>query len=63
MIGRRLDSNLDGGSTISGTNTLDARYFREFIERLDLVDKFRERHSNKLEWTWTGRGALAKLYS
>ena len=45
-----LDSNLDWGNFSSATNTLDTRYFREFIERLDLVDKFRERYLNKLEW-------------
>ena len=46
-----------------GTNTLDARHFRDFVQRLDLVDKFRERHPNKIAWTWTGRGASAQLYS
>ena len=34
-----LDSNLDRGAISAGTNTLDARYFREFVQRLDLVDK------------------------
>ena len=58
-----LDPNLDRGAISAGTNTLDARYFREFVQRLDLVDKFRERHPNKLAWTWTGRGASAQLYS
>ena len=58
-----LDPNLDRGAISSGTNTLDARYFREFVQRLDLADKFRERHPNKLVWTWTGRGASAQLYS
>ncbi len=48
-----LDPNLDRGAISSGTNTLDARYFREFVQRLDLADKFRERHPNKLVWTWT----------
>ena len=43
-----LDPNLDRGAINVGTNTLDARYFREFVERLDLVDKFRERHPNKV---------------
>ncbi len=42
---------------------MDARYFREFVQRLDLVDKFRERHPNKIVSTWTGRGASAQLYS
>ena len=41
-----LDPNLDRGATSAGTNTLDVRYFREFVERFDLVDKFRERHPN-----------------
>ena len=58
-----LDPNLDRGAISAATNTLDARYFREFVQRLDLVDKFRERHSNKIVWTWTGRGASAQLYS
>ena len=52
-----LDPNLDRGASSTGTNTLDARYFREFVERFDLVDKFRERHPIKLAWTWTARGA------
>ena len=51
-----LDPNLDRGASSAGTNTLDARYFRKFVERLDLVDKFRKRHPNKVAWTWTGRG-------
>ena len=55
-----LDPNLYSSA---GTNTLGARYFRDFVERLDLVDKFRERHPNKIAWTWTGRGASAQLYS
>ena len=58
-----LDPNLDRGAISAATNTLDARYFREFVQRLDLVDKFRERYPNKLAWTWTGRGASAQLYS
>ena len=58
-----LDPNLDRGAISVGTNTLDARYFREFVQRFDLVDKFRERHPNKIAWTWTGRGASAQLYS
>ena len=58
-----LDPNLDRGATSAGTNPLDARYFREFVQQLDLVDKFRERHPNKIVWTWTGRGASAQLYS
>ena len=58
-----LDPNLDRGAVSAGTNTLDARYFRDFVQRLDLVDKFRERYPNKIVWTWTGRGASAQLYS
>ena len=27
------------------------------------MDKFRERHPNKIVWTWTGRGTSAQLYS
>ena len=57
-----LDPNLDKG-TSADINTLVARYFREFVERLDLVDKLRKRHPNKVDWTWTGRGASAQLYS
>ena len=57
-----LDPDLDRGAISAGTNTLDARYFREFVERLDLVDKFRERHPNKIAWTWTGSGASDQLY-
>ena len=58
-----LDPNLDRGATSTGTNSLDARYFREFVQKFDLVDKFRERHPNKIVWTWTGRGASAQLHS
>ena len=58
-----LDPNLDRGAISAGTNTLDARYFRDFVQRLDLVDKFHERHPNKIAWTLTGRGASAQLYS
>ena len=58
-----LDRNLDRGAISAGTNTLDVRYFRKFVERYDLVDKFCERHPNKLAWTWTGWGASAQLYS
>ena len=58
-----LDPNLDRGATSTGTNSLDARHFREFVQKFDLVDKFRERHPNKVVWTWTGRGASAQLYS
>ena len=58
-----LDPNLDRGATSAGTNSLDARYFSEFVQKFDLVDKFRERHPNKIVWTWTGRGASAQLYS
>ena len=36
-----LDPNLDRGATSAGTNTLDVRHFREFVERFYLVDKFR----------------------
>ena len=52
-----LDPNLDRGATSVSTNTLDVRYFREFVEQFDLVYKFRKRHPNKLAWTWTCRGA------
>ena len=58
-----LDPNLDRGAITVGTNTLDARHFCDFVQRLDLVDKFRERHPNKIACTWTGRGASAQLYS
>ena len=58
-----LDPNLDGGAISASTNPLDARYFCDFVEQLDLVDKFRERHPNKIAWTWIGRGASAQLYS
>ena len=58
-----LDPNLDRGASSAGTNTLDARYFREFAKRLDVVNKFRKRYPNKVAWTWTSRGASAQLYS
>ena len=58
-----FDPNLDRGARSTGTNTFDARYFRDFVERLDFVDKFREKHPNNVVWTWTGKGALAQLYS
>ena len=58
-----LDPNLDRGASSAGTNTLDTRYFRKFVERLDLVDKFCKRHPYKVAWTWTGRSASAQLNS
>ena len=58
-----LDPNLDRGAITVGINTLDARHFRDFVQHLDLVDKFREGHPNKIACTWTGRGASAQLYS
>ena len=58
-----LDPNLDREAISVGTNTLDARHFRDFVQRLDLVDKFHERYPNKIAWTWTSRGASAQLYS
>ena len=58
-----LDPNLVPALVAPLSNSLDARYFREFVQKFDLVDKFRERHPNKLVWTWTGRGASAQLYS
>ena len=58
-----LDPDLDRGSFSSATNASDARYFREFVERLDFVDKFSERHPNKLAWTLTSRGFSAQLCS
>ena len=58
-----LDPNLDREAITAGTNTLDARHFCDFVLSLDLVDKFRDRHPNKIAWNWTGRGASAQLYS
>ena len=58
-----LDPNLDQGGSSSGTNILDAWNFCKFIERLDLVDKFRERYPNNSEWTWTGKSASVQYYS
>ena len=58
-----LDPTFDGGATSEGTNILNARHFREFVQRLDLVDKFRERHPHKIAWTWIVKGASAQLYS
>ena len=46
-----LDPNLDRRAISAGTNTLDARHLREFVQRRDLVDKFHERHPNKIAWT------------
>ena len=43
-----LDPNLDRRAIRAGSNTLDARYFSEFVELLDVVDKFRKRHPNKI---------------
>ena len=42
-----FDPNLDRGTISVGTNTLEARYFREFVKRFELIDKFRERNPNK----------------
>lgn len=35
-----LDPDIDRTWTRSGTNNLDVKLFRDFIDRLDLVDKF-----------------------
>ena len=42
---------------------MDAKYFRKFLERLGLVDKIRVKHSSRLEWTLTSRGASGQLFS
>lgn len=36
-----LDPDIDCTGTRLGTNNSDVKLFREFINRLDLVDKFR----------------------
>ena len=58
-----LDPKIDRGGARRDTNNLDAKLFRNFVERFDLADKFREEHPNKVEWTWTGRGASGQLSS
>ena len=58
-----LDPNLDRGAISADTNILDARQFCKFVEWFDLVDKFHERHPNKIAWTWTCRGTSVQLYS
>ena len=56
-----LDPNLDRGAISAGTNTLHARYFRDFVQRLDLTNFAKGIQIRA--WTWTGRGASAQLYS
>ena len=58
-----LDPNLDRGKTNRATNNSDAKYFGEFVAKFDLINKFRERHTTKLELTWTSRNVSAQLYS
>ena len=40
-----LDSNIDREGVSRAINNTEAKYFCEFVKRLDLVDKFRVRHS------------------
>ena len=58
-----LDPSIDRGGARRDTNNLDSKRFRNFVQRFDLVDKFRELHPNRVEWTWTGRGASGQLSS
>jgi len=58
-----LDPRVDRGEGSRATNNLDAKHFRDFVERFDLVDKHREEHPDKVEWTWTGRGASGRQLS
>ena len=58
-----LDPNLDRRAISASTNTLNVRYFRKIVERFDLVEKFRNRHPNKLAWIWNSRGPSAQLYN
>ena len=60
-----LDPNLDWEGTSRTTNNLDVRYFREFVTRLDLIHKFRERekHPSTVDWTWASRGVSSQFSS
>ena len=58
-----LDPNLNREGPRWVTNNLAAKYFREFVARLDLVNKFQKKHPSKVEWIWTGRGASSLLSS
>ena len=52
-----LDPDLDRfGLPTRGTNRdRDAVLFREFVDKFDLIDKFRNEKPRDLVWTWTGR--------
>ena len=53
-----LDPSIDReGNRGPNTNNLDVIPFRDLIDRVDLVDKFRNEHPNKIVWTWTNRGS------
>ena len=51
-----LDPDIDRGGIRLNTNYRDVVPFRGFIDRMDLVDKFRNEHPNEVVWTWTNNG-------
>ena len=49
---------------IEGLNRkLGCKILRELVTRLDLVDKFREKHPSKVEWTGFSEAASSLLSS
>lgn len=47
-----LDIDLDRIGTNSGTNNRDVKAFQEFIDKSDLVDKYRNEHPREIVLIW-----------
>ena len=60
-----LSPDIDRQAGRTNTINTDADVFRDFVDRMDLVDKYRNEFPNRREWTWTGRGGSGntQLYS
>lgn len=53
--------NCHEGATACTNNAYDIKHFRNFVTRLDLVDKFQNEHPKHVEWTWTDRGTSGRV--
>ena len=49
-----FDPDLDRGRASRETINLDAKYFSEFVPRLVILDKYREKYPIKVKWTNKG---------
>lgn len=52
-----LDPNIDCSGERLNTNNLDVKPFWDFIDRFDLVSKFRNECLWEVVWTWTNKGS------